>query len=650
MTLRDPPPRGRLRDEQGRFVELGDELGRGGEGAVFALPDRPGTVAKLYHEPPDEPRARKLVAMAALSTDALSRVAAWPSGYLRRDGAVAGFLMPRVDGHKNVHLLYGPRSRAKEFPAASYAFLVRAAANLARAFAVVHEHGHVVGDVNDKIAMVSPQATVTLVDCDSFQVRHEGALLPCDVGVPTHQPPELQHVTSFRGLERTARHDTFGLAVAVFQLLFLARHPFSGAFLGEGEMSIERAIRESRFVYGAGAEAAQMRPPPFSLPLSAVGLRVTSLFERAFARPAAERPTASEWVDALEAMERALQSCARNPLHQRLDAKRECPLCELESAAQVSLFGQSPPTLVPTTTQNLAELWAEVERVEFPPRPPFLPRPEKSTTWSALGHELAAAKEHRTFLRSGLVVAALGTAALGLAYAAPYLDAVALGVLVAFWNATGIRGTRPWQQASRNFTAVDERWQKVSRGWEARTSDEAFRRARAELLSAKEAVEALADEEAERIRKINHDSRDAQLDRFLDGLPLANASIAGLDTSQIALLQSRGVRTARDVTTRTVVPGGGLTVEAAEKVHAWRKRMAAAFRYDPSRPADLTAIAAVRRDVAVRRMRLLAQLAAGPAGLRTLAKELEERRRTALEEAREVAEDLSRARGDLHGV
>ena len=44
-----------------------------------------------------------------------------------------------------------------------------------------------------------------------------------------------------------AVHDAFGLAVLIFQILFMGRHPYSGHFLGSGEMPIERAIREHRF-------------------------------------------------------------------------------------------------------------------------------------------------------------------------------------------------------------------------------------------------------------------------------------------------------------------------------------------------------------------------------------------------------------------
>ena len=74
-------------------------------------------------------------------------------------------------------------------------------------------------------------ALVVLIDCDSFQVNTNGRCYPCEVGVPLYTPPELQK-KSFRELIRTRNHDRFGLAILIFQLLFVGRHPYAGRYLG----------------------------------------------------------------------------------------------------------------------------------------------------------------------------------------------------------------------------------------------------------------------------------------------------------------------------------------------------------------------------------------------------------------------------------
>src|SRR5207253_934552 len=153
----------------GRPLNLGPELGSGGEGAVFELRDRSDTVAKLYHKPLPPEKASKIAGMAKFSNERLLKLTAWPSEPILMGsgaGPVVGFTMPKITGHKQAFSLYSPKLRLQEFPTASWQFLIRSAANAARAFAVVHESGHVIGDVNHGNLFVGTKATVRLIDCD----------------------------------------------------------------------------------------------------------------------------------------------------------------------------------------------------------------------------------------------------------------------------------------------------------------------------------------------------------------------------------------------------------------------------------------------------------------------------------------------------
>jgi DNA-binding helix-hairpin-helix protein with protein kinase domain len=88
----------------------------------------------------------------------------------------------------------------------------------------------------------------------------------------------------FKDVVRTDNHDNFGLAVMIFLMLFMGRHPFAGRFLSAGEMPISRAIKECRFAYGARRATVQMEKPPGTPTLSIVGDEAAFLFERAFAQ------------------------------------------------------------------------------------------------------------------------------------------------------------------------------------------------------------------------------------------------------------------------------------------------------------------------------------------------------------------------------
>lgn len=358
-------------NSSGEEVYLDRVMGSGGEGRIYSLRDNVNEVAKIYYPMIGEERASKLTAMARLQNHRLVRISAWPMDTLHseRSGPVAGFTMKRVLG-KSIHLLYSPKSRIVEFPSAGWDFLLHSAANLARAFAVVHEYGHVIGDVNHNNAYIQNDATVMLIDCDSFQINDSGHRYLCEVGVMTHQPPELQSISTFKGLIREENHDNFGLAVLIFQLLFMGRHPFSGKYMGEGEMPIERAIQEGRFAYGSSAKARLMEEPPNSVSISALPKEIFNLFEGAFIRE--KRPKALDWVLALERLRTKLKSCP-NPFHKYYEGLRDCPLCEMESKTGIVLFNYTGLISRGHRISDITAILKEIEGLQGPGGMPSIP-------------------------------------------------------------------------------------------------------------------------------------------------------------------------------------------------------------------------------------------------------------------------------------
>ncbi len=216
-----------LHNARGEALHLGRELGRGGEGVVHELPAHPDWVAKRYHQAPDAAKQQKLRLMAEAIDSPLRNYAAWPEEtlHLGESGAVIGFTMQRIEGRLPIHMLYSPAQRRESFPQARFDFLVFVARNIAAAFATLHEHGHVLGDVNQGNVLVGADSRVILIDCDSFQIQVGEALHRCEVGVAHFTPPELQSIASFEDITRTPNHDGFGLALLIFHLLMGGRHP-----------------------------------------------------------------------------------------------------------------------------------------------------------------------------------------------------------------------------------------------------------------------------------------------------------------------------------------------------------------------------------------------------------------------------------------
>ena len=319
-------------DATGRPLPLDRLLASGGEGSVYTVPMDTAQVVKVYHRPPSAQTVEKLTAMIGLANPQLKSWTAWPTGlvYDARTRQVAGFIMPRLGDCQSIQALYNPIQRMKCFPKASWGFQVRAAVNLAAAIDEVHKAGCLVGDINERNEMVSPKATITLIDCDTFQLRAGGRQFLCEVGVLHYTPPELQNKT-FRGLVRTENHDRFGLAVLVYQLLFVGSHPYAGRFLGKGDLTADQFISEFRFAQGPAAHKWDMAPRPHTPTFEDIPADVATLFRRAFERGSetGTRPRPSEWITALKRLESEIVECKDDSGHKFWRGAKGCVWCRL---------------------------------------------------------------------------------------------------------------------------------------------------------------------------------------------------------------------------------------------------------------------------------------------------------------------------------
>lgn len=326
---------------EGKSQEIaldGPLLGRGGEASIYAVPGRADLAAKIYHNPSDE-QGGKLAAM--LSAPPVSQpiagehvAVAWPIDRLLEvggEGRVVGYLMPLIDKAHLIWEYYNPAARREIAPRFHHGSLLRAARNLAAVARTLHECGYVIGDLNESNVLVTPQALVTLIDADSFQVPGGDRLYRCRVGRPDYTPPELQGA-SFAEVDRLPQHDVFALAVLIFQLLMQGVHPFAGTSEIGGESdTIAARIAAGRWPYAWKKDDA-IQPSPHAPPWCVLPPSVQELFHRCFEDAHNEpdlRPSAAHWQYALEEAEHELTTCARNSQHIHHRGLDCCPWCEL---------------------------------------------------------------------------------------------------------------------------------------------------------------------------------------------------------------------------------------------------------------------------------------------------------------------------------
>ena len=345
-----------LLDEHRNRIVLGERVGSpGGEGTTHAVVGRSDMVAKIYHAHrlPDRHQCEKLKLQVAAHLPHVRKIAAWPQKLLFGDGKAVGFLMPRIAG-KSIHLLYRPDDRNQHFPKATWQSLIDVARNVAAAFHCLHQHDVIMGDVNETNVFVTAETgEVRFIDCDSFQIQGtNGQVFPCSVFTAGWAPPELIEAPSLIS-RRTVQHDLFGLAVMIFHLLFMGKHPFAGVppdHLLENSPSLEDLIKQAVFPYSQSRRGS-FKPPPKFLTLQALPDAVANLFERAFLTRV--RPSADEWCRELERIE--LKKCQwGHVFYRRLN---ECPWCAIWNHGGGNFF------VVITSGDGSASSLTEVEKL-----------------------------------------------------------------------------------------------------------------------------------------------------------------------------------------------------------------------------------------------------------------------------------------------
>jgi DNA-binding helix-hairpin-helix protein with protein kinase domain len=315
-----------MQTSSGAAIVLDGAVGRpGGEGCVFGVRASPGLVAKIFHSPLNPEREAKLRAQIRLASPALEKIAAWPKELIVNQGKVVGLLMPRIHGVP-VHMIYRPADRLKSHPGLGWDGLVLLAANMASAFGVLHQNSVVMGDVNESNILVTKEGFVFLIDCDSYQIpKPGGGAHPCLVGTPMWMPPEI-HGCNLAATSRVPSHDLFGLALMIFHILFMGRHPYASVpkdlASSFADMALEDMMRAHIYPYKRGG-LRDFSIPPAAMHPQIAGAQIETLFERAFLTD--KRPAASEWEQALRSLR--FKKCAHG--HVFRDGGSECPWCSV---------------------------------------------------------------------------------------------------------------------------------------------------------------------------------------------------------------------------------------------------------------------------------------------------------------------------------
>ncbi|WP_374632181.1 hypothetical protein [Ferrovibrio sp.] len=416
-------------------------------------------------------------------------------------------------------------------------------------------------------------------------------------------------------------HDNFGLAVIIFKLLMIGRHPYMGIYKGSGDLGLDDLIKQHKYAYGKSAALSHMQRPPKIMPVTNLSPPIADLFERAFAVSSVGggRPTAREWVGALNSLEATLRKCTVSPAHYYPPGLISCPWCAFEADTRHTLF---EPYVSVQPVMGLMGfdpdlIWKQILTISDPGLAPQ-PLSPSQVHVSGISPSAAPIKELKWKRRLLFLVIFLASMALiSIAYkytifiipAALFLGW--LGARNLAWDdmSRKIRDRR--QQAFSAYGRVEDEWKKLA-------SNDDFLRKRNEVEEAIRNIKRIPELRKQRLAELEKDKIELQRNRFLDNHEIAKAKISRIGPSKKSALLSYGIETALDVNWNDVIRVPGFGQAMTQSMVDWRKSIERRFRPQPNQPINPKDVQAMDQQLAVEKQKFEMIIKSGPGELATI--------------------------------
>ena len=300
-----------VRNATGEAVNLSSTpMAQGGEAAVHTVSQYPNVVVKLYHLHVLQMREGGLRGkIEAITRDPKldhlkqHQGLSWPRFSVFDDkGQWRGYAMRKAEGVR-MNVLAHAMAYREHFPQLDRPTVVAYLLNLLQTLRELQSAGVYLGDYNLGNFLCNPVShAVTLIDCDSWQVKLAGNTYRCAVAAPDMLAPELMG-KQLDTVQRTLASEHFSLAILIFKTLMLGRHPYD---VVDGAGPVEN-IRNGYFPYGVGGGGIP-KGAWFNI-WSHLPYKLKEQFVRTFregCKNPAERTTVAEWITLLELYQREM--------------------------------------------------------------------------------------------------------------------------------------------------------------------------------------------------------------------------------------------------------------------------------------------------------------------------------------------------------
>ncbi|HPG40586.1 MAG TPA: protein kinase [bacterium] len=577
----------------GRNLILGKQIGRGGEGNILTVCNMPNYVAKIYHNKLSIEHEQKLRSMISIKTIQLSNTASWPEALIYTNNSLTpqGILIPYFKGYE-LHEVYGPKSRKQLLPHATWEFLIYVARNLVYAFYTLHSHGIVLGDVNEKNFIVCDDARVKLIDCDSYQIPStDNKYFICKVGVVHYTPPELQG-KNLTSLIRNTNHDLFGLAVLIFQLLFMGRHPFAGFSSNNTINSLDNGelIRHYLYAFSRNAPSLGIQPPPCSIPISLIPKTLAELFEIAFSKSSSEnksRPTEQYWISELNKLLNTIVTCRNEKNHKYPNHLSACPWCTFINKFGVFFFVYK--TINQFIDLSIEDAAAYKNAIDQLKQVPFIIKEDES-----YGIVIEIGKSIPPMMKFPRLSFLFGIVTIIFSLIIAFISQNFLFIFGGF-----IVGLKLFSRGKYRDEYINERDKRESRYNESKKKNKAIYSTLVELVNSYNKTYTTTKKELlynynrfinieseykKELQILENKRYDIQMVSFLETKMLSNAFIYNISRNRKATLLSYGIETAADVNQLDILQIPGFGINLCNILLIWKETCKEEFVYDPKKP------------------------------------------------------------------
>jgi len=303
----------------GVAIEIGNQIGSGGEAIIYAIKNDTANVAKIFKVLPlASEKAEKIQAMVHNQPSnrynnkaGVDRYITWPSKVIYdTNGIICGYIMRKLVNQKNLYSLITRRGAKNNNITLDWRIGI--SINLATIMDYLHAKGHIICDLNLKNVLISTTGRPTVIDTDSMQIKIksiEGKQLTFRSGVTTEEytPPELIGV-DIEDLHQSQVHDLWRIAVVIYRCLLHA-HPYEVPYYkvstNKVDLTLEEKIQQGLWAHTPPHRTDLKIEKGVLNPDHRLYLELPSgfdaLFQRAFQPRDSEidRPSCKEWHKAL---------------------------------------------------------------------------------------------------------------------------------------------------------------------------------------------------------------------------------------------------------------------------------------------------------------------------------------------------------------